>query len=102
MNKEKSLNVTPTPSFSPAGVQVCRDWYATPAGQATLARVQALVSGMSTDIFGYYALETGVLAGKEAFLQESRIANQFSLGVVSGENTGAFTLCLKQCGFGGC
>ena len=89
MNKEKSLNVTPTPSFSPAGVQVCRDWYATPAGQATLARVQALVSGMSTDIFGHYALETGVLAGKEAFLQESRIANQFSLGVVSGEKVSA-------------
>lgn len=86
MNKEKSLNVTSTPPLSPAGIKVCRDWYATSVGKATLARVQSIVSGMSTDIFGYYALETGVLAGKHSFLQESRIASQFSLGAIPGEN----------------
>lgn len=85
MNKEKSLNVTPTTSLSPSGVNACRDWYASAAGQATLARVQSIVSSMSTDIFGYYALEMGVLAGRCSFLQESRIASQFSLGSVPGE-----------------
>lgn len=85
VNKEKSLNVTSTTSLSPAGVKLCRDWYATSAGQTTLARVQSIVSRMSADIFGYYALETGVLAGQHSFLQESRVANQFSLGVLPGE-----------------
>ncbi|WML91575.1 class I SAM-dependent methyltransferase [Thiothrix lacustris] len=85
MDKEKSLNVTSTTSLSPAAINACRDWYASAAGQITLARVQRIVSGMSTDIFGYYALETGVLAGKHSFLEESRIASQFSLGAVEGE-----------------
>lgn len=85
VNKEKSLNVTPTTSLSPAGIKVCRDWYATSAGQSTLARVQGIVTGMTADIFGYHALETGVLVGQRSFLQESRIASQFSLGVVPGE-----------------
>ncbi|SEA99327.1 Methyltransferase domain-containing protein [Thiothrix caldifontis] len=85
VNKEKSLNVTATTSLSPAGINACRDWYASSAGQATLARVQAIVSRMSADIFGYYALETGVLAGQYSFLQESRVASQFSLGEVLGE-----------------
>ncbi|OQX09181.1 MAG: hypothetical protein BWK73_23425 [Thiothrix lacustris] len=85
VNKEKSLNVTSTTSLPPAGVKLCRDWYATAAGQNTLARVQSIVSRMSADIFGYYALETGALAGQHSFLQESRVASQFSLGILPGE-----------------
>lgn len=53
-----------------------------------MTRVQGIVSRMSADIFGYYALETGVLAGQHSFLQESRVANQFSLGMVRGEQVG--------------
>ena len=85
VNKEKSLNVMPTTPLASAGIQVCRDWYASAAGQSTLQRVHHIVSGMSADIFGYYALETGVLAGNTSFLQESRIASQFVQGEVSGE-----------------
>lgn len=86
VNKEKSLNVTSKTSSTPAGINVCRDWYATAAGQSTLERVQAIVGRMSADIFGYHALETGVLAGQYSFLQESRIAHQIALGAVPGEN----------------
>ncbi len=40
---------------------------------------------MTSDIFGYYALETGALAGKHSFLQKSRISSQFVVGSVQGE-----------------
>ncbi|MEZ5452055.1 MAG: class I SAM-dependent methyltransferase [Thiothrix sp.] len=86
LNKEKSLNVVSRTSMPLMGVKVCRDWYATPAGQAALARVQSVVGRMTADIFGYHALETGVLAGQNTFLQESRIAHQIALGVAAGEN----------------
>lgn len=85
MNKEKPLNVIFQTASKPAGVQACRHWYATVSGQATLARVQELVTGMTADVFGYYALETGVLTGMQPFLQESRIASRFALGMVQGE-----------------
>lgn len=92
MDKKKPLNAT-SPLFPiPAGTESCRRWYATPTGQATLARVQVLVTRMTADVFGYYALETGALTGKQAFLRESRITNRFSLGVVQGETVSALGL----------
>lgn len=83
------LNVTSASSRLPAGVKVCREWYATPAGLSTLGRVQSIVGGMTADIFGYHALETGVLAGQQSFLHESRIAHQVALGAVQGEQASA-------------
>lgn len=41
---------------------------------------------MTNAVFGYYALETGVLAGAQTFLQESRVANRFVLGSQLQEN----------------
>jgi SAM-dependent methyltransferase len=89
MNKEKPLNATFPTRQLPPGTAMCRRWYATQAGQATLAAVQATVTRMTADVFGYYALETGVLAGKQNFLSESRIASHFSLGTVLGESVSA-------------
>lgn len=86
MNKEKTLNVTNQTKRMAHGLSACRQWYATPAGQAVLARIQGIVGRMSADIFGYYALETGVLAGQYSFLQDSRISSRFSLGMLEDEN----------------
>lgn len=58
-------------------------------GQAALGRVQEIVAAMTADVFGYYALETGVLTGSYSFLQHSRIASRFSLGMVQEEQTSA-------------
>lgn len=69
----------------PAGTAACRQWYATTSGLNTLTRIQQIITTMSADIFGYYALEIGTLAGQHTFLQESRIASQFALGMVEGE-----------------
>ncbi|QTR49978.1 class I SAM-dependent methyltransferase [Candidatus Thiothrix anitrata] len=89
MNKEKPLNVA-TPSLSShTGVLVCRHWYATPVGVATLMQLQTHLTRMTTDVFGYYALETGVLAGQHRFLQDSRITNRFALGGLAGEQVNA-------------
>ncbi len=74
----KSLPIT-------TGMRACRHWYKTPTGHHTLERVQAVVAALTADIFGYYALELGVLAGQHRFLQDSRIASQFTLGAIQGE-----------------
>ncbi|MBU0655220.1 MAG: class I SAM-dependent methyltransferase [Gammaproteobacteria bacterium] len=87
MDKEKPLNVISKKSSMPSGVSACRQWYATLSGQATLAGVQKKIAAMTADVFGYYALETGVLTGTRSFLQESRIASRFSLGMVQGEQS---------------
>lgn len=39
--------------------------------------MQGQLRRMTADIFGYYALEAGVLAEKGAFLRDSRVANRF-------------------------
>ena len=44
---------------------------------------------MTSDVFGYYALETGVLTGAQSFLQESRVTSRFSLGMVQNEAVSA-------------
>lgn len=45
-----------------------------------LERLRQLLARMTADVFGYYALESGALAGWQSFLQESRIARRFTLG----------------------
>lgn len=77
--------MTPTNRINPLGINACRQWYTTPAGQVALASLQQAVSSRIVDVFGYYALEIGSLAGQYAFLQESRIASQFTLSSVLGE-----------------
>ena len=77
--------MTATTLSIPDGMLACRQWYAGPHGQNTLERVQTIVAHLTTDIFGYYALEMGALAGKHRLLQDSRIASQFTVGAVLGE-----------------
>lgn len=89
MDKEKPLNVISKTLSMSTGVRVCREWYATVTGHSTLMRIQEVVTTMTADIFGYYALETGVLTGEQSFLHDSRIASRFSLGMVQGEQTSA-------------
>jgi SAM-dependent methyltransferase len=78
VDKKKTLNVTPMHK-AVSGTTVCRHWYATPSGQITLERLRYVLARMTADVFGYYALECGALAGWQGFLQESRIASRFSL-----------------------
>ena len=78
--------MTATTPLLPIGMRACRQWYATLHGQSTLERVQAVVTHLTADIFGYYALELGVLAGKHSLLHDSRIASQLTLGSMLGES----------------
>lgn len=57
-----------------------------------LLRLQHIVERMSNDIFGYHALECGVLTGQQRLLSHSRINNRFSLGMVEGEDVSALGL----------
>jgi len=88
----KPLNADYAYQPNDAGVAACREWYATQAGQSALASVQRTVAEMSAGVFGYFALEEGVLAGYCPLLQESRIASQFSLGMVAGERASLISL----------
>ncbi len=84
VDKRKPLNAT-SMQTTVSGTALCRHWYSTPSGQATLERLRPLLARMTADVFGYYALECGALAGWQGFLQESRIASRFSLGTQPGE-----------------
>ena len=57
----------------------CSDWYKTLSGQATLEKIDDLCAEVMSEIFGYYAIEEGVLSGQHDLLRHSRIAAGFSL-----------------------
>lgn len=52
-------------------------WYASEAGEAVLDALQTHITEITSEVFGYYALEYGALGGKHAFLKESRIQHCF-------------------------
>jgi len=54
-------------------------WYQTQSGQATLTKLDEQCTEILSEIFGYYAVETGVLSGEHSLLQQTRIATSFSL-----------------------
>lgn len=54
-------------------------WYKTQSGQATLSKLDDLCDDMLSEIFGYYAIETGVLSGQHSLLKGSRIAKGVSM-----------------------
>ncbi|MFN3786693.1 MAG: class I SAM-dependent methyltransferase, partial [Thiothrix sp.] len=66
-------------------IHACREWYATPTGQGSLLHVQNLVGTLVADVFGYHALEIGILAGQHSLLSESRIAHQMAMSPLSGD-----------------
>lgn len=55
------------------------NWYETLSGEASLRTIDTLCSEAMSEIFGYYALEMGVLSGQSNLLNNSRIAAGFSL-----------------------
>ena len=54
-------------------------WYQTLSGQASLGKLDELCRETLSEIFGYYAIEMGVLSEKHSLLQHSRIAAGFTL-----------------------
>ncbi len=92
MDKNKQLNVTASPIPLALRMSACRQWYDTPKGLQTLQHLQTLTSILISDIFGYYALEMGVLAGHATFLQNSRIASHYALGSIPRENNDLLAL----------
>ena len=57
----------------------CSSWYETPSGKMALDKLDDLCAGIMSEIFGYYAIETGTLSGKHNLLRFSRIAAGFSI-----------------------
>ena len=60
-------------------VKQCTNWYQTPVGQFALENVEEYCAKTITDIFGYYAIQIGMLSGACDFLEQSRITANFSL-----------------------
>ncbi|MGV6808410.1 MAG: methyltransferase domain-containing protein [bacterium] len=56
-------------------------WYQYAEGNYVLAQMDAYLETQLQAIFGYYALELGVLAGQHDFLAPSRIADRYRLAV---------------------
>lgn len=61
-------------------VNACRDWYKSPAGEYALASLNDKLEDYLSEIFGYFALETGVLIGESHFLDHSKIKTNVTLG----------------------
>jgi len=60
-------------------LKYCSNWYQTLSGKAALARLDKKCADAMSEIFGYYAIQIGVLSGKHDLLKASRIAADFSL-----------------------
>lgn len=56
-----------------------QNWYQTLSGQYALEKLDDFCIDIMSEIFGYYAIETGVLSGKHDLLTHSRIATGFSV-----------------------
>lgn len=55
------------------------NWYQTLSGKSSLDELDSLCAETMSEIFGYYAIEMGVLSGKHSLLKHSRITSGFSL-----------------------
>lgn len=55
------------------------NWYQTLSGKSALEELDNLCAETLSEIFGYYAIEMGVLSGKHDLLKYSRITAGFSL-----------------------
>ncbi len=54
-------------------------WYQTLSGKSSLDELDKLCANILSEVFGYYAIEMGVLSGKHSLLKYSRIPAVFSL-----------------------
>lgn len=80
MDKQKPFNDISQTPLSQAAPTVLQHWYDSYRGQATLQQLNIPLKRMTADIFGYYALEMGLLAPHQTFLTESRISHHIRLG----------------------
>ncbi|MEE9326449.1 MAG: methyltransferase domain-containing protein [Cocleimonas sp.] len=60
-------------------LKYCSNWYESLSGQSSLLALEDICTDIMSEVFGYYAIETGVLSGHYNLLQHSRIAAGFSL-----------------------
>ena len=80
MNKQKTDSPPSHAVLHTAkAVAELKSWYASRQGQYALEQLHVLVQGMIADVFGYYALQAGLLAEYCNFLQDSRIGSCFRL-----------------------
>ena len=60
-------------------IKQCSSWYQTLTGQSALANTEELCAKTMSEIFGYYAIQIGMLSGECDLLKHSRINASFSL-----------------------
>lgn len=60
-------------------IKHCSNWYQTLSGQFALANTEQLCAKTMSEIFGYYAIQIGMLSGECDLLKHSRITTSFSL-----------------------
>jgi len=60
-------------------IKHCSSWYKTLAGQYALANTETLCAKTMSEIFGYYAIQIGMLSSECDLLKDSRINAGFSL-----------------------
>ncbi len=59
--------------------EIYSNWYKTLSGQSSLDKLDELCAETLSEIFGYYAIEMGVISERYSLLQHSRIAAGFTL-----------------------
>ncbi|MEE9309911.1 MAG: class I SAM-dependent methyltransferase [Cocleimonas sp.] len=64
---------------SPKPLNSHANWYQTLSGQSSLNSLDSLCAETLSEIFGYYAIEIGMLSGQHGLLKHSRITAGFSL-----------------------
>lgn len=81
MNKKKAVPPVLTHSVASVEQQIAKlqGWYSTVEGAYVLTELQALVTEMTEDVFGYYALELGLLVEHCNLLDNSRISTHIKL-----------------------
>lgn len=57
----------------------CSSWYQTLSGQSSLNKLDNVCADILSEVFGYYAVEMGVLSKQHSLLRHSRIAAGFTL-----------------------
>jgi len=58
---------------------ICENWYQTLSGRSSLDHLDGLCADMLSEIFGYYAIEMGLISEQHSLLQHSRITTGFTL-----------------------
>ena len=58
---------------------ICENWYQTLSGQSSLDQLDSLCADMLSEIFGYYAIEMGLISEQHSLLKHSRITTGFTL-----------------------